>query len=150
MITKQNIFTVIFITIAMLFSACSTLCHPKKMNDYFNKELITRVATICEETPDNNPCAGSEVFLALMFDKKEVQVYEKVISSCDKESVNKIGVYTWTLLPNKELQIDFISEEIEHTYADCFFLELRDKQLVGRITHLNGKVIEYSFQEKTK
>jgi hypothetical protein len=120
------------------------------MNSYLNKELIARVATICEETPDNNPCAGSEIFLALIFDKKEVQVYEKVISTCGKESVKKIGTYKWTLLPNKELKIDFISEQIKYTYAEYLFLELRDKQLVGRITHLSGKVIEYSFHEKTK
>lgn len=150
MITQQNILTVIYITIALLLNACSTLCHTQKMNAYFNKELVARVATICEETPDNNPCAGSEIFLVLMFDKQEVQVYEKELSTCGKASVNEIGVYKWTLLPNKELKIDFISEQIKHTYAEYLFLELRDKQLVGRITHLNGKVIEYSIHEKIK
>jgi len=120
------------------------------MKNYLNKELIAKVGDIFEETPDDNPCAGSEIFLGFIFNKKEVKVYEKQISTCGKESVNRIGTYNWKLLCNKKIKIDFIPEQTKGTYAEHLFLELRDKQLVERITHLNGKVLEYIFNEKTK
>ncbi len=145
----MNIFTIKSIVITMLFYICSMLCHAQKMKNFFNKELITKVGAICEETSDDNPCAGSEVFLTLIFNKKEVQVNEKLIGTCGIESVNEIGAYKWELLPNKEIKIDFISEQIKNTFEEMF-LEFRGEQLLGRITHLNGKAIAYIFQEKTK
>jgi len=147
-ITKRNIFTTKLIVITILFCTCSTFCVAQKMKDYLNKELVAKVAVIYEETPDDNPCAGSEIFLGFIFNKKEVKVYEKEIVTCGKKIVNEIGVYKWELLPNKEIKIDFISEQTKDTYAEHLFLELKDKQLVGRIKHLNGKVIEYIFNEK--
>ncbi|WP_034242124.1 hypothetical protein [Aquimarina atlantica] len=120
------------------------------MKKYLHKELRTEVATVCEETPDDNPCAGSTIYLALWFDKKQVQVSEKEVSTCDQESIYNIGTYTWKLLPNKEIKIDFDPNRIKGTYAEGLSLKLRDKQLIGYITYINGEVGEYAFKEKEK
>ncbi len=113
-----------------------------------DKEFIAKVGAVYEETPDDNPCAGSEIYLILLFDKKQVHVAEKEMSSCDKETIQEIGTFDWKLKDNKEIAIDFIPQKIQGTYAENLILELRDKQLVGRIKHLNGQVKEYIFKEK--
>ena len=121
--------------------------HAQKMKNHLHKELIAKVGTIYEETPDDNPCAGSEIYLIFLFDKKRVQVVEKVISTCDQESIYTIGTYPWKLLDSKEIKIDFDPVMVEGTSAKGLFLELRNQQVIGNITHLNGKVVEYIFKE---
>ncbi|MBG6130346.1 hypothetical protein IWQ47_001571 [Aquimarina sp. EL_43] len=118
------------------------------MKNHLNKKLIAKVGAVCEETPDDNPCAGSEIYLSLFFDKKQVKVSEVEISTCGKESVYEIGNYNWELLYSKEISIDFILEQTKGTYAEHLSLELRDKKLIASITHLNGKVVEYVFKEE--
>jgi len=120
------------------------------MKNYLNKELMAKVGTIYEETPDDNPCGGQQTYLALKFIKEEVFIVEKYISSCDKESILIIGTYKWKLRCTKKIKIDYIQEEVKGTYTEDLSLELRDKQLIGRIKHLNGKIVEYTFLEKTK
>jgi len=131
----------------LLFCVCFISCKAQKMKNHLHKELIAKVGAIYEETPDDNPCAGSEIYLILVFDEKQVQISEKEISTCDKESITKIGTYNWRLLPNQEITVDFVSEQTEGTYAEQLSLEFRDKQLIGNITHLNEKSIEYIFDE---
>ncbi len=113
-----------------------------------HKEFIAKVGAVYEETPDDNPCAGSEIYLTLLFDKKQVYVAEKEISSCDKETIHQIGTFDWKLKNSQEIAIDFIPQKIQGTYAENLILELRDKQLVGRIKHVNGQIVEYIFKEK--
>ncbi|WP_378174081.1 hypothetical protein [Aquimarina sp. SS2-1] len=119
------------------------------MKSLLHKELTAKVGAICEETPDDNPCAGSQIYLTFLFDKERVQVSEKEISTCDKESIHNIGSYTWKLLDSKEIKVDFDPMMIKGTYAEHIFLELRDKQLIGKITHENGEVVAYAFEKTT-
>ena len=140
--SKKNIF------IFILFCTCSLSLYAQKMKNHLYKELTAKVGAICEETPDDNPCAGSEIYMMLVFDEKQVSISEKEISSCDQESVHNIGIYNWKLLENQKISIDDIAEQTKGTYAENIVLELRDKQLVGNITHVNGRVIEYIFKEK--
>jgi len=137
--------TVLFCT---LFCFSFFVLQAQKMKNVLHKELTANVGTICEETPDDNPCAGSAIYLILVFDKKEVQVTEKEISSCDKETIHEIGTFDWKLKDHKEISIDFVPQKIQGTYAENLILELRDKQLLGRIKHLNGQIVEYVFKEK--
>ncbi len=132
----------------MLCSMCYLSSHAQKMKKLLNKELIAKVGTVYEETPDDNPCAGSQIYLTFLFDKKQVQVSEIEISSCDKESIHNIGTYTWKLLCTKEVKIDFDPDMTKGTYVENIALKIQDKQLIGTITHLNGQVIEYIFKEK--
>ncbi|WP_299242912.1 hypothetical protein [uncultured Aquimarina sp.] len=132
----------------MLFCVSCISSQVRKMKNHMDKEFIAKVGAVYEETPDDNPCAGSEIYLILLFDKKQVHVAEKEMSSCDKETIQEIGTFDWKLKDNKEIAIDFIPQKIQGTYAENLILELRDKQLVGRIKHLNGQVKEYIFKEK--
>lgn len=136
------------ITMVLILCTCCLSTHAQKMKKYLNKELRTEVATVCEETPDDNPCAGSTIYLALWFDKKQVKISEIEISTCGKESVYEIGTYNWELLYNKEISIDFIPEETKDTYAENIVLELRGQQLTGNTTHWNGQIVKHIFKEK--
>lgn len=138
---KKNVFMLI------LYLFCS-ISFAQEMKKYLNKELISKVGNICEETNDDSPCSGSDIFLAFLFNKEKVFVSEKVISTCGKESIYKIGTYNWKLLYSKEISIEFDSQRIKGTYAENLFLELRNKKLIGKITHLNGNVSECTFEEK--
>ena len=59
-------------------------------------------------------------------------------------------MYRWELLENQKIRIDAPSEQIKGAYAEQLSLGLRDKQLIGNITHPNGRVIEYIFKEEKK
>ena len=132
----------------ILFCICGLSSHAQGMKNHLHKKLVTKVGTVCEETPDDNPCAGSEVYLSLFFDKRQVKVSEIEVATCGQESIYKIGQYDWQLLRNKEIRIDFIPEQTKGTYAEHLSLELRDKKLVARIIHLNGKEVEYVLEDK--
>ncbi|MBW1294167.1 hypothetical protein [Aquimarina litoralis] len=119
------------------------------MTNHLHKKLISKVDTIYEETPDDNPCAGSEIYLMLVFDEKQIHISEKEISSCNKSSTHKIGMYDWKLVSNNTIEVDFITKEVEGTYAEQLQLELRDSKVIGIITHLNGNEVEYVFKEIT-
>ena len=54
------------------------------------------------------------------------------------------------MLENQKIRIDAPSEQIKGAYAEQLSLGLRDKQLIGNITHPNGRVIEYIFKEEKK
>ncbi|WP_139062494.1 hypothetical protein [Aquimarina megaterium] len=136
------------IVVMILFCICCLSSHAQGMKNHLNKKLTAKVGAVYEETPDDNPCAGSEIYLSLFFDRKQVKVSEIEILTCGKESVYEIGNYNWELLYNKEISIDFIPEQTKGTYAEYLSLELRDKKLIACITHLNGKVVEYVFKEE--
>ncbi len=132
----------------ILCSMCYLSSHAQKMKKLLNKELIAKVDTVYEETPDDNPCAGSQIYLTLLFDKEQVQITEKEISTCGKVATHKIGIYYWKMLPDQKIEVDFIKSQTEDTYAKNLALELRDKQLIGSVTHVNGRIMEYIFKEK--
>lgn len=132
----------------LIFSFLYSFSNAQEMKSYLNKELTANVGSIYEETPDDNPCAGSQIYLTFQFDKDKVSVSEKEITSCGKESINEIGKYNWKLGSNKEINIDFDLQKIKETYAENLFLEIGGKNIVGRITHLNNTTSEYVFKEK--
>lgn len=123
-------------------------CKNLQMNSYFNKQLIAQVATLHEETPDTNPCAGRSINLSFIFDSKTVFVSQIEIDSCDQEYVLEMGRYDWELLKSDEIKIDFKGETFGHGYTDALVLELKDNRIIGTVTHLNGKKTEHLFTEK--
>lgn len=135
------------IIIVLILCVCYLPSQAQEMDNYLQKELTAKVGAICMETSNYDLCASSEIYLTFLFDKEQVQVYEKEISTCGKESIYNIGTYNWEFLQNQKISIDFIAEQTEGTYAKNIALELRAKQLIGRITHLNGRVLEYVFKE---
>ncbi len=75
----------------VIFLLTYSISVTQEMKTHLNKELIAYVGSICEETPDDNPCAGSEIYLTLLFDKEKVSVSEKEVSTCGKENTSEIG-----------------------------------------------------------
>lgn len=144
--TQQR--TVIRNILILIFSFLYSLSNAQEMKSYLNKELIANVGSIFEETPDDNPCAGSEIYLTLLFDKEKVCVTEKEISSCGKEFITEIGKYNWELVSNKEISINFDPQKTKNTYAQNLFLQIKNHNIIGKIRHLNGEIIEYPFKDK--
>jgi len=112
-----------------------------------NKTFEANVGSVCEETPDNNPCSGWQVYLVLEFKEKDVMVTEKSISSCGEASKMKLGNYTWALLNNTEVQIDAKAKEVNYTYLENLQLELRNGQLLGKRVDANKRMNNYVFTE---
>ncbi len=97
-----------------------------------NKTFIAKIGSVCEETPDDNPCAGYEIFLELNFTKKNSAVLEKEISSCDKESIREKLNYKWELLPNTEVKIHWDLEDFSYPeFVSGLTLKLEKETLVG-------------------
>ncbi|NQX98227.1 MAG: hypothetical protein HRT73_10155 [Flavobacteriales bacterium] len=134
---------IIFI-IALFFTALSIKAQGKQylLN---NKTFLANVGLIWEETPDENPCAGQQVYLVLEFKEAKVLVLEKYISSCEKEEIIVIGNYKWILLGNNRVKIVADPKEIEDTYFKKLILEFSNGQLLG--TRINGdnSISEFIF-----
>ncbi len=111
-----------------------------------NKTFSAKVGSIYEETPDDNPCAGQQVFLVLQFSEKKVEVIEKNISSCNKETIVYKLEYSWKL-KGQEVVIFTKPEEVAYTYLEKLKLKLIAEKLLGTITYDNGKVIEHDFKQ---
>ncbi len=93
---------ILFILFVSSFLAVNAQSNPDAL---FGQTFMTKIATVCEETPDSNPCAGFEIFLVLSFSKEAVSVTEKNISSCNKESIFSKRNYTWELTADSEIII---------------------------------------------
>jgi len=132
-----------------------TLCflcafsYAQEMKGYLHKELIAEVDFICEEVIGDSSCAGSTIYLNLIFDEEEVTVKEKEISTCGEELfVTDIGKYHWQLSPEKEITIDYNPEKTKYTRAENLSLHIVDQHIVGTITYWNNRTTEHIFEEK--
>lgn len=132
-----------------MFNGCSTTHHVKKIKPFLHKELVVNVATICEETLGDNECMGSELYIMLNFDAKQVHVSELEIDSCENETINEIGIYPWKLTQNKSIEIEILPKKLPFSGIEILSLKLKDKKVIGKIKRLNGKVKEYVFEERT-
>lgn len=119
----------------------------QEMKEYLNKNLAVKVGSICEETPDDNPCAGLQVYLRFTFDEENVNVSEVEISSCDTEYPTELGKYTWELLDNREIAIAFDPERTKGTFAENIKLDLRKTGVFINVTYLSGSTSEFILEE---
>lgn len=101
-------------------------------NALINRTFIAHVGSLCEETPDDNPCAGQEIYLVLEFKNEEVLIVEKHISSCNYELIVHIGNYKWALTHKNQVIIDAPSNKIEDTYLKDLLLEFKNEKLLGK------------------
>ena len=124
-----------------------SLSNSQEMSIHLYKEFTTNVGTIYEETPDDNPCAGSQIYLTLFFEKETVSVSEKEVSTCGKENISEIGNFNWQLMPSNKIKIYFDLQKIKYTYAKNLSLELENNNIVGTIIHLNNTTSKYIFEE---
>lgn len=81
-----------------------------------NQTFISMIGSVCEETPDDNPCAGLEIFLILNFNEDNVSVIEKEVSSCGIDNIISTLDYKWKLTENYEIKIHNDPKEIEYDF----------------------------------
>ncbi len=118
----------------------------ENQNSLVNKTFIAKIGSICEETPDNNPCVGEEIYLVLHFGKTFVDVVEQQISSCGEETTDLIGEFTWKWQKGSRSEIMFNPEEVMHTLRDSVALELSKGQLIGKKPNKNKNISTYHFR----
>lgn len=96
-----------------------------------HQTFISKIGSICEETPDDNPCAGLEIHLILKFTKDNLSIIEKEISSCDEENISSRLSYKWKLTQNSEIKIDTNPQEIEYHFLKDLVLKIEDEKVIG-------------------
>lgn len=111
------------------------------------KQFIANVNSVCEETPDDNPCAGEEIYVVVKFLKDKVELTEKGVSSCDKETYIRKFKYNYGIKEN-DILIALKPEEVEYTHLKEIKFVIENKKLFGSITYPNGKIIVYEFKEE--
>jgi len=89
------------------------------------------IGYMCEETPDNNPCAGLEIYLILNFSEETVSIIEKEISSCGVEHINSQLRYKWELTQDSEIKIDTNLKEIEYHFIKNLVLKIENGTVIG-------------------
>ena len=112
-----------------------------------NGAFISKTGEIFEETPDDNPCAGQEVFLVLEFKKSKVNITEKFISSCGNESIGYKLEYKWELTNHNEIKIFYKPEEVKYKLIDNMKLIIIGDVIRGCKNNLSGKEVEYVFHK---
>ena len=133
---------ILFILFVSSFLAVNAQSNPDAL---FGQTFMTKIATVCEETPDSNPCAGFEIFLVLSFSKEAVSVTEKNISSCNKESIFSKRNYTWELTADSEIIIHSNPEEILCDFLNDHILKLENETVIGYEKLSSGKSAVITF-----
>lgn len=115
----------------------------KNKNSIINKTFIAKTGSVCEETPDDNPCAGTEIYLVLHFTRKFVSAEEKQISSCGEETTSPIGVFAWKW--KKAGKLNIMSNE--GTFLQNLSLQYHNGELTGKEINEIKKISKYHFRE---
>lgn len=134
------------ISLLFLCMLASFLNGQNQTSFFKNKKFISLIETVCEETPDENPCAGYEVFLEVTFKEDDVFIVEKSISSCKQEEIYRTLNYKWKLIDNT-LVIAYDSKEIAYSYLKDIDLQIKKNKLYGYKKRMGAKQIEYKFEE---
>ncbi|WP_075343592.1 hypothetical protein [Tenacibaculum agarivorans] len=113
----------------------------------FGKTFSANVNSVCEETPIPDPCAGEQIYILVKLTKDKIELTEKGISSCEKETYVHSYIYDWKLEDN-EIIVNSNPKEIQYTYLNKLKLRLKSDKLFGLVTYDNGKVIEYELKEE--
>lgn len=122
-----------------------TIKAQKVENKLIDKTFQANIGSICEETPDYNPCAGAEIFLVLQFTKNKVTITQKDVSSCNKETIYCKYTYNWKF-KETEIIINSKLEEIKYTYINKLKVFYKEEKLIGLITYGNGKTNSKEFK----
>lgn len=91
--------------------------------EIIGKSFISKIGSVCEETPIPVPCTGYEIFVELKFKKENVIIKEKGIDSCNKLRFETKYLTSWIIEePDKIIIKDFTvkSEETINNYILFF------------------------------
>lgn len=134
--------TLIFLFLSIVF----TIRAQDEQQSFNNTIFTAQVSSVCEETPDDNPCAGYDIFLTLRFNNDEVVLIEKNISSCNEETIAASFIYNWEL-KEENIHVYTKPDDIKYTYFKTLELVYENNKIIGSIKHDNGKTKVYSFLE---
>lgn len=98
---------------------------------------------MCQETTEPDLCAGQEIYLVLKFNKENITIIEKNISSCKKEEIN----YKWELIGDNEIKIWLKPEEIKYKSIENMKFKTTDGIIIGYKMDWNNKKVEYVFNK---
>jgi acid phosphatase class B len=110
-----------------------------------NKTYMSRIGSICQETTIPDPCAGQEIFLVLNFQKGNIKITEKYISSCGVEEISYELIYKWELTNNNEIKIFFNPKEVEYKSIENMKFKIDNEIIIGYKRDWNDKNVEYVF-----
>ena len=113
-----------------------------------NNEIFTsKIGSICEETPDSNPCAGQGIYLTLKFNEKKIEITEMYISSCGKKSISYKLEYLWELKNDNEIKIHYKPNEVKYKSIENIKFKLIKEIIIGYKKEGNNKIVEYKFNK---
>ncbi|PKV51390.1 hypothetical protein ATE84_3475 [Aquimarina sp. MAR_2010_214] len=138
---KKQILFLLFINLFLGLNAQSN-------NDILiNQTFISMIGSVCEETPDDNPCAGLEIFLILNFSKNNVSILEKEVSSCGVENINYTLDYKWELIQNHEIKIYNNPKEIAYDFLKNLVIKVENKKVIGYTKRGDKKTDKFEFKK---
>ena len=112
-----------------------------------NQTFISMIGSVCEETPDDNPCVGLEIFLVLNFKEDNVSIIEKEVSSCGIENITSMLDYKWKLIQNHEIKIDNDPKEIEYDFLKNLVIKVEQGKVTGYIKRGNKITDKIEFKK---
>ncbi|WP_109435326.1 MULTISPECIES: hypothetical protein [Aquimarina] len=134
------------ITFLILISSFLGLNAQNEYDILINQTFISNIGSVCEETPEPDPCAGLEVYLILKFTKENISIVEKEISSCGSEYITSKLDYHWELIQNSEIKVHSIPKEIEYKFLKDLVLKIEDGKIIGYKKLWNKKTSRIEFK----
>lgn len=110
-----------------------------------NKTFVSEIGSICEETPDDNPCAGLTEYATLEFKRNSVKIIEKQVSSCDSTYINTKLECNWRVNSKNEVKLNVKPKEIKYKFIEGLRLKIKNDTLFGY-----KKTEEYIFNIELK
>lgn len=110
-----------------------------------NETFSSKVGYMCEETTDDDPCAGFEIYLVLKFSKEKVIIIEKEVSSCDTEQIASQLEYKWELTEDSEIKMDINPKDIKYHFLKDLILKTENKTIIGYKENGSKNADRYEF-----
>lgn len=124
----------------------SKTCYSQHKTDILiGKTLTATTGSVCEETPDDNPCAGAMLYTTLQFTTSNtIEITEKEISSCGSVHISSQLKYSWRVKNDTIIVINSKPEDIEYHFLKDLELKFKNDTLFG-YKAFNNKIEEYIF-----
>ena len=113
-----------------------------------NTEYTSVMETICEETSVPDPCAGQEIYLTLKFEKRNVFITQKSVSTCGKEHISLELEYKWELKKGNEIKIFAEPNEIKYSTLRDLKFKVEDKIVYAFRNEGTNQFDKYIFLNK--
>ena len=114
-----------------------------------NQTFSSRIASVCEETPDGYDCSGFEVYLTFKFTKESVSVLEKEVPTCGEVDVISNKDYKWELTQDSILKIQPKPKVLIYPFFDDLVLKIENQKVLGYKKKRQNEVEIFEFVNDT-